>query len=230
MRHTRARIHLLQRRQRGQTRNPRIRRHLSRHAACKICFTSAATFATRPPHRWNRSCCWLIETTALLFVSPEVGWRSTENISPEYLCDLVKAFCERSRPDCVRWTWILLSSRGRLASSHLLGVTRWFDFAATFPLWGLNADAQSSWKPLEARSSHLRLKQHPLNQLLQQIGGWLVAAFFLPASPLSEHRRRIIDVWQQKMILPSKIPNSELRNPEMEANSLLWNRSQPPLD
>lgn len=161
MRHTRARIHLLQRRQRGQTRNPRIRRHLSRHAACKNCFTSAATFATRPPHRWNRSCCWLIETTALLFVSPEVGWRSTENISPEYLCDLVKAFCERSRPDCVRWTWILLSSRGRLASSHLLGVTRWFDFAATFPLWGLNADAQSQLEALRGTEQPPTLKTTP---------------------------------------------------------------------
>lgn len=30
-----------------------------------------------------------------------------------------------------------------------------------------------SWKPLEPPGSHLRLKQHPLNQLLGQIAGEL---------------------------------------------------------
>lgn len=56
-----------------------------------------------------------------------------------------------------------------------------------------------SWKPLERRGSHLRLKQQPLNQLVQQRGGELESRqCCCSASPLPEHCCPVNDVRRQQ--------------------------------
>lgn len=214
--------------QHGQTWNPR--------KLIDCVFHVTGTFVTRPPHRWHCSCCKLIETIVWLFVGAEARSRSAEVIITEHLSDFEDVFCDGQVQTSVS-SWFkkfqlfprgffsaTLSSRGRLGFSHLFSVTRWFDFAATFPLWGLNADAQSQLEAIRPAEQPPTLKTTPANQLVPQQGGYLETSGAVFFSLFSTVWTSASCYWC--LTVERRKTNGVFRNAKMEVESIVRSSSE----